>query len=150
MTLIFVATDLHTCADCITNSKAGSDTVSPQMDKMGHKLPQSSDMRGYLERVSHRDGTLRTTEDLPPDRPPLLLLTATAQITSGGGPAILCHHGTLHSSTAPPATWEPIVMRLEARLCCLAYLSLFVSLLNISYSCLWRAGPAGRINYLPI
>lgn len=133
MTLIFVATDLHTCADCITNSKAGSDTVSPQMDKMGHKLPQSSDMRGYLERVSHRDGTLRTTEDLPPDRPPLLLLTATAQITSGGGPAILCHHGTLHSSTAPPATWEPIVMRRGPS--GLAYLALFVSLLNICWRC---------------
>ena len=154
MTLIFVATDLHTCADCITNSKAGSDTVSPQMDKMGHKLPQSSDMRGYLERVSHRDGTLRTTEDLPPDRPPLLLLTATAQITSGGGPAILCHHGTLHSSTAPPATWEPIVMSLEARPSFLLPGLLIIVCLFIKYllqlSAMLRVGPSGRINYLPI
>ena len=60
------------------------------------------------------------------------------------------HHHHHHHHLLLPATWEPIVMRLEARLCCLAYLSLFVSLLNISYSCLWRAGPAGRINYLPI
>ena len=46
MTLIFVAgRTLHTCADCITNSKAGSTTVSPQLDKMGHKLNSPPDWR---------------------------------------------------------------------------------------------------------
>ena len=135
MTTIFVAAAPHTCADCITNSKAGSQSVSPQLDKMG----QTNSPRVMIWEVtsggSDCAGRHWTTEgqlrDLPPDRPPLLLLTA--QITSGGWTGrTVARSRAPQLRTSPPATWEPIVMRRAPS--GLAYLALSDSLLNISWT----------------